>query len=174
MASAASTLPGGGGLFLRTPVRVSSVPRRTVLLAPRRAGARSPNCAFSRPTSGGPVVFQLRHRWEPAPAQTPCLLDAGHQVGSEQPRACFSRALRLMPWVVSSPASSAPRQRARGFPVSCTSPSHVVGLRAAQGVPGAWRVGGCLSQGPAPPPYLAAAVGCSPRAGPVPAVMGLA
>lgn len=147
-------------------------PHRPV--SPSASGSPLSNCAFSRPTSGGPVVFQLLHRWGPAPAQTPRLLDAGHQVGSEQPRACFLRALRLTPWVVSSAASSAPRQRPRGFPVSCASPSHFVGLRAAQGVPGAWRVGGCLSQGPAPPPYLAAAVGCSPCAGPVPAVMGLA
>ena len=148
------------------------LPHRPV--SPSASGSPLSNCAFSRPASGGPVVFQLRHRPGPGPAQTPRLLDAGHRVGSEQPRACFWRALRLTPWVVSSAASSAPRQCPRGFPVSCASPSHVVGLRAAQGVPGAWRMGGCLSQGPAPPPCLATAVGCSPRAGPVPAVMGLA
>ena len=34
--------PQGWWTVLRTPVRVSSVPCRTVLLAPRRAGAHSP------------------------------------------------------------------------------------------------------------------------------------
>ena len=61
-------LPGGGGLFLPMPVKVSSVHPQHHPVSPSASGTLHSNCAFSQPVSGGPVVFPLRRRLGPAPA----------------------------------------------------------------------------------------------------------
>lgn len=138
-------------------------------VSPSESGAPLSSCTVRQPASragGFPAA--------PSSGTCPHQLDAGHRVGSEEPRACFSRALRFARGWRPPLLSSAPPGVLVGFLPAALPRVRLWGCVQYRWSPRGLAGGGCLSRGPAAPPCLGCAVGCSPQAGPVPAVTGLA
>lgn len=131
-------LPGGGGLFLPMPVKVSSVHPQHHPVSPSASGTLLSNCAFSQPVSGGPVVFPLRRRLGPALA---CWMPGIGRVGGATGLLLKGSEARAVGGVLLGFLSAArPRVRLGGCVQYSWSPG-----------PGGWR--GASAEG--------AAVGCS-------------